>query len=95
MRRLGSFIISFGFSLWHHSIWGGLALILFLLRFWLTAIPWFLPLAFLGVWLLVALVFILFLGFATKAGGRPNPPQENKNPYSAKNEDIFPGSSEL
>ena len=95
MRRFGGFLISYGFSLFRHSIWGGLALLLFLLRFWLTAIPLFLPLAFLGVWLLVALVFISFLGWATKAGGRPAPPQENKNPYSARNENLFPGWKDI
>jgi len=91
MCRFGGFIVSFGFSLWRHSIWGGLALLLFLLRFWLKAIPLYLPLAFLGVWLLAALIVIAFLGWATKAGGRPDPPCENKNPYSAKNEDLFSG----
>jgi len=94
MRKLGGFFISYGFSLWRHSIWGGIALLLFLLRFWIKAIPLFLPLAFLGVWLLIALIFISFLGLATKAGGRPSPPMENKNPYSAKNEDLFPGPQE-
>jgi len=94
MRKLGGFFISYGFSLWRHSIWGGIALLLFLLRFWIKAIPLLLPLAFLGVWLLVALIFISFLGLATKAGGRPGPPMENKNPYSAKNEDLFPGPQE-
>jgi len=95
MRRLGSFILSLGFSLWRHSVWGVFALLLFLLRFWLTAIPWFLPLAFMGVWLSVALIAIAFLGWATKAGGRPSPPMENKNPYSARNEDLFPSTSTM
>jgi len=95
MRRFGAFIASFGFSLFRHSGWGALALLLFLLRFWLTAIPWFLPLAFLGVWLLMALVFISFLGWAASAGGRPDPPRENKNPYSARNGDIFPAGKNL
>ena len=94
MHGSGGFFLSYLFSLWRHSIWGGIALLLFLLRFWLTAIPLFLPLAFLGAWLLVALIFVSFLGWATKAGGRPDPPRANKNPYSAKNEDLFPGEKD-
>ena len=94
MRRIGGFFISFGFSLFRHSIWGGLALLLFLLRFWIKAIPLFIPLVFLGAWLLVALVFVSFFGWVTKAGGRPAPWQENKNPYSAKSEDVFPALDE-
>lgn len=96
MRRssAGGFIFSYLFSLYRHCVWAGLALLLFLLRIWIKAIPLLLPLAFVGVWLLAALVVILFLGWATKAGGKPSPPRENKNPYSAKNEDVFPGLKE-
>ena len=92
--RSGGFLFSYLFSLYRHSVWGALALLLFLLRLWIRAIPLFLPLALAGVWLLVALIFVSFLGWAAKTGSAPSPPAENKNPYSARNEDVFPSPRE-
>ena len=84
------FFLCFALNLFYRSWWGGLALLLWLLRFWLKMIPWFLPLAFLGVWLLAALFITLFLSWVSRTSSEPVPPTTNKNPYSAKNEDLFP-----
>jgi len=86
------FFISFAFNLLFRSWWGGLALLLWLLRFWLKIIPWFLPLALLGVWLLSALFVTVLLSLVSRIPSKPAPPQRNKNPYSAKTEDVFGGA---
>ena len=86
--------MDYAFGLLRHSGWVAPALLLFLLRLWIKAIPWYLLMALLGVWLLAALLFTLFFGWASSTGGVPDPPQENKNPYSAKNGDVFPGMAE-
>jgi hypothetical protein len=87
--RADGFFLCFALSLLWHSGWGALALLAWLLRLWLAAIPWYAPLIPLGAWLLSALAYTLFLSWVSRAGGRPAPRQENKNPYSAKNEDVF------
>ena len=79
------------FNLYFRSGWGVLALGLWALRrFWLQSIPWYVPLTPLGLWMLAALFVTLFLSWTVGAFSVPSPPQENKNPYSAKNEDYFP-----
>jgi len=84
------FFLCFALNLLYRPWWGGLALLLWLLRFWLKRLPWFLPLPFLGAWLLAALLVTLFLSWAARTSSEPAPPTANKNPYSAKNEDLFP-----
>jgi hypothetical protein len=86
------FFLCFALNLFYRAWWGGLGALLWLLRFRLNMIPRFLPLVPVGLWLLTALVATLFLSWAARAPGEPGPPRPNKNPYSAKNEDVFPSS---
>jgi len=88
--RADGFLVCYLVSLFWQAGWCALALLLWLLRLWLTAIPWFVPLIPLSAWLLSALVYTLFLRWVSAASNEPSPPQENKNPYSARNEDVFP-----
>jgi ABC-type protease/lipase transport system fused ATPase/permease subunit len=68
--------------------WAVFALILFILHFWL-GIPVWLSLIGLGVWLLVALVLTSLVAWGAKSANEPTPERENKNPYSAKTEDML------
>ena len=45
-------------------------------------------------WGALALVYTLFFRWVSSASNEPAPPQENKNPYSAKNEDFLPKAKE-
>ena len=92
--RSDGFFLCFVLNLFWRSGWGALALLLWLLRLRLAVIPWYAPLIPLGAWLLSALAYTVFLSFVSRAGGRPAPQQENKNPYSARNEDYFPVRNE-
>lgn len=38
-----------------------------------------------AVWVLWLIIRMLLLGRVVKCGNKPDPPKENKNPYSAKN----------
>ena len=56
--------------------------ILLLLHFWLGWSIWWAALA-LGLWILGLILWMSFVGWASKCGSTPDPPKENKNPYSA------------
>ena len=43
----------------------------------------------LGVWLGITVLWMVVLNWAGKCSNQPDPPKENKNPYSAKD---FPGA---
>lgn len=40
------------------------------------------------IWIALIVIQMLVIGWARRCGDTPDPPKENKNPYSAKN---FPG----
>lgn len=39
-----------------------------------------------GLWIVWLILWMLFVGFAAKCGNTPDPPKENKNPYSVGNQ---------
>ena len=39
-----------------------------------------------GLWIVWLILRMLFVGFAAKCGNTPDPPKENKNPYSVGNQ---------
>lgn len=65
--------------------WEGLlpAVVLLVLHFCLGWSIWWAALA-LGIWILGVLLRMLIIGWAGKCSA-PEPPKENKNPYSFKN----------
>lgn len=90
MRRTSSshgFFLCFILNLFLNFEWGLLALLLWILHL-LLGIPWFLPLMGLAVWLLIAF-FATFLINWGRSASEPTPERENRNPYSARNEDVF------
>lgn len=42
------------------------------------------------LWILLTVFFTWFIRSANKYSNIPDPVKENKNPYSATNEDVFP-----
>ena len=58
------------------------AVILFVLHFWLGWSIWWAVLA-LGLWILGLILWMLVIGWAGKCNSTPDPPKENKNPYSS------------
>lgn len=59
------------------------AWILLGLHFWL-GVPVWLFWAALAAWILGIVIWMLIIGWATKCSNTPEPPKENKNPYSNK-----------
>ena len=79
------FLVNLLFNFW----WGIIAVVLFILSFWLgISIIW--SLIGLFVWLGVAFLSTALVIFAVSTGDEKTPHRENLNPYSAKNSDIFP-----
>lgn len=74
-----------------HFWWGIAALILVILHFWLD-IPWFLSWLVCVIWGVHALILTALIYWGNRSSQEPDPIRPNKNPYSAKNEDCFPGS---
>ena len=92
MRRRsspGGFILCFIVNLLWRSWWAALALVLLAAHLWL-GIPAYVSLIALGVWVLSALAVTLLISWGAGSSATPAQPQENKNPYSAKNSDLFP-----
>lgn len=58
------------------------AVILVVMHFWKGWSIWWAVLAA-GVWILWLTVRMLLLGWVTKCSNTPDPPKENKNPYSS------------
>lgn len=60
------------------------AAVLLLLHFVLDISIWWAIGAFI-LWILWLILWMFFVGWASKAGSEPDPPKENKNPYSVGN----------
>ena len=82
-------VLSFLINLVLRFEWGILALILLALHIW-WIVPWWAPLAVVGIWVLHALAITLFLGTLNRWGNEPPKPTKNVNPYTKKNSD-YPG----
>lgn len=82
-KRAGSFFLSLVFNMLLNPEGLILAVILFILHFVLGLSIWWSVLAF-GIWILWLVLWMAFMGWAGACGSRPDPPKENKNPYSVK-----------
>lgn len=88
-RYNGGFILSFLLNLVLNFEWAVIALVLFILGklFRLSIMFAFMTL---GIWIFGTLLITLFLFWVSRHGSASKPKNENKNPYSAKNSDVFP-----
>ena len=78
----GSFVVCFLINLLLNLEWAIPGILLLVLHFWLGLSVWFSIIAF-ALWVIVMIIWMLIMGWATKCGDTPDPPKENKNPYSA------------
>ena len=90
-RKNRGFWLSFCINMLWFSEWGIAALILWLLHLWLN-VPLFISLILLACWPISALLTTLVLSKLTSYGSIPSPRQQNRNPYSARNNEVFPGA---
>lgn len=81
-KRAGNFFLSLAFNMLLNPEGLILAVILLVLHFVLGLSIWWSVLAF-GVWILWLVLWMAFMGWAGRCS-RPDPPKENKNPYSVK-----------
>ena len=73
-----------------HFWWGLIALVLLILHFWLDT-PWFLSWLFAAIWGTHSLILTAIAYWANRCSEERDPVRQNKNPYSAKDKDLFPG----
>jgi len=88
-RKKRGLLLSFCINMLWFSEWGVAALILWLLHLWLK-VPLFISLILLALWPISALFTTLVLSLLTSRGSVPSPRQHNRNPYSARNNEVFP-----
>ena len=84
--RSGSFWLCLVLNLLLNLEWSIPAWILLGLHFWLGLSLWWFAAALL-LWILSIQAGMWFMGWAADVGNRPDPPKENKNPYSVKKGD--------
>ena len=80
-RRGGSFWLCLLVNMVLNLEWTIPAWILLTLHFWLGWSIWWFVLA-LALWLVDILFWMKVMGWAADCGNTPDPPKENKNPYS-------------
>ena len=80
-KRGGSFLLCLLINMILN--WEGLipAAVLLILHFVIGWSPWWALAAF-GAWLLWMIIWMSVIGWAARCGSIPDPPKENKNPYS-------------
>ncbi len=83
-KRAGSFFFCLLINLILNLEWAIPGIILLVLHYWLGISIWFSVVAFV-LWIAVMIAWMLVMGWARKCGDTPDPPKENKNPYSSKN----------
>ncbi len=97
MRRTkfnGSLILVWLCNLLLNLHWSIPAWILLATHFWLGWPIWLFWVAVV-LWILLTVFFTFFIRMANKCSNIPTPKRENKNPYSATNEDLFPTKESL
>lgn len=72
-----------------HFWWGVAALVFMILHFWLD-VPWIFSRAASAIWGIQSLILTALAYWGNKCGQERDPIKQNKNPYSAKTEDLFP-----
>lgn len=72
-----------------HFWWGLAAILMVILHLW-KDIPWFFTWIACVVWGCHALIMTALAYWANRSSQKRSPARANKNPYSTKNEDVFP-----
>lgn len=82
-KRSGSFWLCLLINMVLNLEWTIPAWILLALHFWLGWSIWWFVLA-LALWLINILFWMKVMGWAADCSNTPDPPKENKNPYSVR-----------
>ena len=82
------YFMCFMLNLFLNFRWGALALGLMILHLWI-GIPLYVPLAGFCIWIFVALFATWLVAFGLKSSEGKMLLRKNKNPYSAKEADVF------
>ena len=82
-KRSGGFIICLLFNMLINLEWSIPAWILLALHFWLDISIWWFVGAF-AFWILSIISWMSIMGWVSDCSNTPDPPKENKNPYSVK-----------
>lgn len=82
-KRSGGFIICLLFNMLINLEMSIPAWILLALHFWLDISIWWFVGA-LALWILYIISWMSIMGWASDCSNTPDPPKENKNPYSVK-----------
>lgn len=82
-KRSGGFIICLLFNMLINLEWSIPAWVLLALHFWLDISIWWFVGAF-AFWILSIISWMSIMGWASDCSNTPDPPKENKNPYSVK-----------
>ena len=80
-KRTGNFWLCLLINMVLNLEWTIPAWILLALHFWLGWSAWWFVLA-LGLWIMNIMFWMWIMGWAADCGNTPDPPKENKNPYS-------------
>ncbi|MBQ4601788.1 MAG: hypothetical protein IJB24_02905 [Clostridia bacterium] len=82
-KRTGNFLLTLLFNMLLNLEWGIPALVLLILHFVIgLSIWWFV--GAMAFWILCMITGMWIIGWARDCGDTPDPPKENKNPYSYK-----------
>lgn len=82
MKRVGGFLLSLFFNMLLNAR-GLIPAAVLLVLHYVLRVPIWLSFAALGIWIAAMIVRMLFFGWAGRCSAIPDPPKENKNPYSA------------
>ena len=80
-KRNGGFLLGLLLNMLLNLQWSIPAWILLVMHFWLDWSVWWFWLA-LVLWFLDILFWMIFMDWAGDCSNTPDPPKENKNPYS-------------
>ncbi len=83
-RRIGKFILCLLLNMIMTLEWSIPAWVFLVLHF-VIGLPLWVFFVSLGLWIFGIILWMKFIGFATKSSNTPDPVKENKNPYSSKN----------
>lgn len=82
------FLLCFLTNLTLHFWWGAASLVLLILHFWLDISLIFSWAAF-AIWGIQSLILTALVYWVNQNGQERDPVKQNKNPYSAKTEDLL------
>lgn len=83
-KRGGNFLLCLLFNMLLNLEWAIPGIILLVLHFWLGWSIWWSVAAF-ALWILIIIFWMFIIGWAGNCSNTPDPPKENKNPYSVGN----------